>query len=141
MVIRHRFYLFPDLALIVDFYFPESIKYQNAAAQGAGRISMSMESDPDTVPQSREWYASLMLKSLTIDNKQLCLDCFDLLIAFPNFIEKFAGIPMNFARTEVYQGTPLEKQLKESSRLLGDCLSYDYKISDNLTQFYFQIVG
>lgn len=56
-------------------------------------------------------------------------------------IERFVAIPMNFSRTEVYQGTTLERQLLETHRLEGDYLSYDYRISDSLTQAFFEIVG
>lgn len=56
-------------------------------------------------------------------------------------IERFLAIPMNFSRTEIYQGTALERQLSETHRLEGDYLSYDYRMSDPLTQAFFEIVA
>ena len=46
---------------------------------------------------------------------------------------------MNFCRTEIYAGTPLERQLRESGRLRGDYWGYDYRIADARAQESFSI--
>ncbi len=38
--------------------------------------------------------------------------------------------PMNFCRTEVYPGTPMEARLRRQGRLVGDMWGYDYLIAD-----------
>ncbi len=48
--------------------------------------------------------------------------------------------PMNFCRTEVYAGTPLERRLRRQGRLLGDWWGLDYRIADPLAQRAFELV-
>ena len=47
--------------------------------------------------------------------------------------------PMNFSRTEVYAGTPLERQLRDSGRLRGDYWGYDYRVADARAEQAFQL--
>jgi anaerobic magnesium-protoporphyrin IX monomethyl ester cyclase len=67
--------------------------------------------------------------------------CFNLLLLNPDstledmaanvsFLHRRPDNPMNFCRTEIYAGTPLERQLRREGRLLGDYFGYDYRIAD-----------
>jgi hypothetical protein len=47
---------------------------------------------------------------------------------------------MNFCRTEIYAGTPLEARLRREGRLRGDYWGYDYTIADPRAQQLFEIV-
>ena len=57
------------------------------------------------------------------------------------YLEKFMDVPMNFCRTEVYPGTPLEKYLRENNKLLGDYFSYDYIIEEPSVECLFKILA
>lgn len=46
------------------------------------------------------------------------------------FMRRYAGNPLNFCRTEIYAGTPLEKKMIDLSRARGDYLARDYSIED-----------
>lgn len=54
------------------------------------------------------------------------------------FIRQYSHLPLNFCRTEVYTGTPLEKILRKQNRLLGDLFGYSYIISDERAQQAFE---
>jgi radical SAM superfamily enzyme len=67
--------------------------------------------------------------------------CFNLLLLNPDstledmaanvaFLRRRPDNPMNFCRTEIYAGTPLERRLRREGRLLGDYFGYDYRIAD-----------
>jgi hypothetical protein len=47
---------------------------------------------------------------------------------------------MNFCRTEIYAGTPLEARLRAQGRLQGDYWGYDYRIPDPQAQRLFDVV-
>jgi radical SAM superfamily enzyme YgiQ (UPF0313 family) len=77
--------------------------------------------------------------------------CFNLLVLNPSstledlaanvkFLRKHPHHAMNFCRTEVYAGTPLERQLNKANRLLGDYWGYDYEITDPRAQAAFEII-
>jgi anaerobic magnesium-protoporphyrin IX monomethyl ester cyclase len=77
--------------------------------------------------------------------------CFNLLLLNPDstledlaenvdFLRAHDRNPMNFCRTEVYAGTPLEKGLRRQGRLLGDYWGYDYEIADPRAQQAFEIM-
>jgi radical SAM superfamily enzyme YgiQ (UPF0313 family) len=55
------------------------------------------------------------------------------------FIRQYSHIPLNFCRTEVYTGTPLEKMLRKQNRLRGDFFGYSYTISDERAQQAFEL--
>jgi hypothetical protein len=76
--------------------------------------------------------------------------CFNLLLFNPDStLEDVAGNvaflaghprnPMNFCRTEVYAGTPLEDRLRRAGRLVGDYWGWDYVIADPRAQAAFEI--
>jgi hypothetical protein len=46
---------------------------------------------------------------------------------------------MNFCRTEIYQGTPLEKKLRKQDRLSGSYWGLDYAIDDERAERAFQL--
>ena len=46
------------------------------------------------------------------------------------FMRRFSGNPLNFCRTEIYSGTPLEKRMIALGRARGDYLARVYKLSD-----------
>jgi hypothetical protein len=75
---------------------------------------------------------------------------FNLLVLNPeSTFEDFAGNvgflrehlvnPMNFCRTEVYTGTPIEKRLRKADRLRGDYWGLDYEIADTRAQRAFDL--
>ncbi len=57
-----------------------------------------------------------------------------------SFLRRFPDNPMNFCRTEVYSGTPLETELRRSGRLLGSHWGYGYKIKDPRAQLAFELM-
>jgi hypothetical protein len=76
--------------------------------------------------------------------------CFNLLIFDPSttvadvetnlsFMERYAGVPNNFCRVELYAGTPLLAQLQAEGRCTGDYLAWDYRIADASVQKIFEI--
>jgi anaerobic magnesium-protoporphyrin IX monomethyl ester cyclase len=77
--------------------------------------------------------------------------CFNLLLLNPDstladlaanveFLRKHPRHAMNFCRTEVYAGTPLERRLRREGRLRGDYWGYDYEIADARAQTAFEII-
>lgn len=77
--------------------------------------------------------------------------CFNLLIFNPDsvledvianaaFLRSRPRNPMNFCRTEIYAGTPLERRLREQGRRLGDPWGYDYEIADPRAQLAFEVI-
>ena len=54
-------------------------------------------------------------------------------------IRRYADVPLNFGRVEVYSGTPLEARLRAQGRLLGDYFGYYYRIADERVQQAFEI--
>ena len=56
-----------------------------------------------------------------------------------NFMRQYAHLPLNFGRTEVYSGTPLEKILRSQNRLLGNFMGYSYVISKEESQKAFEL--
>lgn len=77
--------------------------------------------------------------------------CFNLLMLNPDssledvranlaFLRAHPEHPMNFCRTEVYSGTPLEERLRRAGRLRGDYWGYGYRIADPRAQAVFEIV-
>lgn len=55
------------------------------------------------------------------------------------FLRAHLDNPMNFCRTEIYQGTPLEKRLRKRDRLFGDYWGLDYAIADQRAQRAFEL--
>ncbi len=89
--------------------------------------------------------------ALEVVNRLDLHTCFNLLILNPDstledfaanvrFLAAHPSNPMNFCRTEVYSGTPLEKKLRLQHRLLGDYWGYDYVIADPRAQSLFEVV-
>ena len=56
-------------------------------------------------------------------------------------MERFPGIPVNFSRTEAYNGTPIWAKLKREGRLQGNYLYAGYKIKDPAVEALFAIVS
>ncbi|MBI2892724.1 MAG: cobalamin B12-binding domain-containing protein [Deltaproteobacteria bacterium] len=76
--------------------------------------------------------------------------CFNMLIFDPDstiaslreslgFLREFADVPMNFCRTEIYVGTPLERRLQREGRLWGDEFGWDYEIDDAASERVFRV--
>ena len=76
--------------------------------------------------------------------------CFNLLIFDPStqmpdldtniaFMEKFAAVPHNFGRVELYAGTPLLASMQAEGRCTGDYLDWDYRIADEQVQRVFEL--
>jgi len=77
--------------------------------------------------------------------------CYNLLLFNPDstlpdvraniaFLQRHAGNPLNFCRTEVYAGTPLADRLRRDGRLLGDYWGYGYRIADPAAQRAFELM-
>ncbi|MFO0566852.1 MAG: radical SAM protein [Polyangiaceae bacterium] len=91
------------------------------------------------------------LRALEILTRLDIHTCFNLLVLNPDStLEDLAGNvaflrahpehAMNFCRTEIYAGTPLERRLRKEGRLLGDYWGYDYHIADPRAQLAFEII-
>lgn len=76
--------------------------------------------------------------------------CFNMLIFDPEtksaslreslgFLGRNADVPMNFCRTEIYPGTPLQRKLAREQRLIGDVFGWDYEISDPAAERAFRL--
>jgi hypothetical protein len=76
--------------------------------------------------------------------------CFNTLIFDPSttlkdietnlaFMEKFANVPQNFGRVELYAGTPLLALMQAERRCQGDYLDWDYRIADEDAQRTFEL--
>lgn len=76
--------------------------------------------------------------------------CFNMLIFDPDttveslmpnidFMEKYAHIPFNFGRVELYAGTPLLARMLKENRVEGNYLKWDYKLADPQIQHIFQL--
>jgi radical SAM superfamily enzyme YgiQ (UPF0313 family) len=76
--------------------------------------------------------------------------CFNTLIFDPStriedletnlaFMEKFAAVPQNFGRVELYAGTPLLALMQAEGRCTGDYLDWDYQIADDDAQRVFEL--
>jgi len=76
--------------------------------------------------------------------------CFNTLIFDPStqikdletnlaFMEKFAVVPQNFCRVELYAGTPLLAMMQAEGRCQGDYLDWDYQIADHDVQKVFEL--
>jgi len=46
------------------------------------------------------------------------------------FMRRFCGNPLNFGRTEIYAGIPLEERMIEAGRAWGDYLARAYSLLD-----------
>jgi anaerobic magnesium-protoporphyrin IX monomethyl ester cyclase len=76
--------------------------------------------------------------------------CFNMLIFDPStkiedletnlaFMEKFAEVPQNFGRVELYAGTPLLALMQAKGRCQGDYLEWDYRMADEHVQRIFEL--
>jgi radical SAM superfamily enzyme YgiQ (UPF0313 family) len=90
-------------------------------------------------------------RALEIVNRLDLHACFNLLLLNPDstledfranvaFLRGHGGNPMNFCRTEIYAGTPLELKLRREGRLLGDYWGYGYRIRDGRAQEAFELM-
>jgi radical SAM superfamily enzyme len=77
--------------------------------------------------------------------------CFNILLLNPDstlddfaanarYLKHHAQHPLNFCRTEVYAGTPLEKRLRNAGQLRGDYWGYGYTIADAQAQRAFELM-
>jgi hypothetical protein len=100
-----------------------------------------------------------LARGVTLEQNQRALDflrkadvyaCYNLLAFDPDstlgslrdtftFARKNADMAMNFCRTEVYVGTPLESRLRRENRLQGDVFGWDYRIADARAEQAFRI--
>jgi len=89
-------------------------------------------------------------RALAIVNELGIHACFNLLLWNPDstvadvrcnvdFLRAHTANPMNFCRTEIYAGTPLESRLRDSNRLEGDYWGWDYRMEDPLAELSFQV--
>lgn len=76
--------------------------------------------------------------------------CFNLLVFDPStrvndletnleFMERFADVPQNFGRVELYAGTPLLASMQAEGRCTGDYLDWDYCIANRQAQRVFEL--
>ncbi|MBI4955643.1 MAG: cobalamin B12-binding domain-containing protein [Myxococcales bacterium] len=89
--------------------------------------------------------------ALAVVNRLDLHACFNLLLLNPDstledlaanvaFLRAHPHNPMNFCRTEVYAGTPLEHRLRREGRLRGDYWGYGYEIADPRAQAAFEVI-
>ncbi len=89
-------------------------------------------------------------RALRLVNEAGLHACFNLLLFNPDstledvaenlrFLRRHGENPMNFCRTEVYAGTPLERRLAREGRLLGDFWGRHYVIADPRAQRAFEL--
>jgi hypothetical protein len=57
-----------------------------------------------------------------------------------DFMERHAGLPWNFCRTEIYPGTHLFARLSAEHRLRGNYHSWGYEMTDPAAELLFRIV-
>ena len=57
------------------------------------------------------------------------------------FLRGHLDNPMNFCRTEIYEGTPLARKLRKQGRLRGDYWGLDYVIADPAAQRAFELMS
>ena len=55
------------------------------------------------------------------------------------FLRRYADVPMNFCRTEIYVGTPLMTKLAREGRLIGDVFGWDYAIREPAAERAFRV--
>lgn len=90
-------------------------------------------------------------RALAVVNQLDIHTCFNLLLFNPDstlqdvaanvaFLRRNRDNPMNFCRTEIYAGTPLERRLRAGGRLRGDYWGYDYIMADPRAQALFEVV-
>lgn len=58
-----------------------------------------------------------------------------------DFMERYAEIPFNFCRAEVYAGTPLKNILEHQGRLRGDYLAWNYEMRDERVELLFRVAS
>ncbi len=91
------------------------------------------------------------IAALEIVNRLDIHACFNLLLLNPSstledmaanvaFLRRRPHNPMNFCRTEVYAGTPLEQRLRQQGRLRGDYWGLGYTIADERAELAFQVM-
>jgi radical SAM superfamily enzyme YgiQ (UPF0313 family) len=90
-------------------------------------------------------------RALAILNDLDLHTCFNLLLFNPystiqdisaniNFLQNHPANPMNFCRTEIYEGTPLERKLRKENRLTGSYWGYDYTIANSDAQEAYEMI-
>lgn len=118
------------------------------------RVFLGIENlaNPALKHLGRNLNAAQNLQAIDLLNDADIQTCFNLLIFEPKttmadlaenlrFMERNMSNPYSFCRTEVYNGTPLERQLRKSGGLLGDYFSWDYVIGDPQVEEFFNIVN
>ncbi len=76
--------------------------------------------------------------------------CFNLLVFDPDttiaslednlaFMDRYAHLPFNFGRAELYAGTPLLERMQAEGRARGDWLGWDYRLHDPEIQRVFDL--
>ncbi|HOX08583.1 MAG TPA: radical SAM protein [Planctomycetota bacterium] len=127
--------------------------FRELKALGLFRVFLGIEAGaPDSLRElGRRQSVDDNERSLTIVNRLDVHTCFNLLMLNPDstledfaanveFLRRHPDNAMNFCRTEIYAGTPLEARLRASGRLLDDYWGYDYRISEPGAQGIFEAV-
>jgi hypothetical protein len=110
---------------------------ENASDPGLNTLGRGMTSD-------QGHYALELIERADV------FSCFNLLIFGPttsiedletnlSFMEKFAAVPQNFCRVELYAGTPILAQCQTEGLCTGDYLDTDYRIADAAVQKIFEL--
>ena len=127
--------------------------FERLRAMGMFRIFLGVEAGtPESLRRlGRGQTVEDNVRALQIVSQLDIHTCFNLLLLNPDstledmadnvaFLRQHPHHAMNFCRTEVYSGTPLERWLRRQDRLLGDYWGYDYQISDPRAQTAFEIM-
>lgn len=135
---------------------PDSIRVDTLDAAldlGLFRVFLGIENGADTALKflGRGSTAAINGAALDLVRETGIHAAFNLLLFNPSstlpeiaanleFLEANADFPLNFCRTEVYAGTPIEAELRDRGRLRGDWWGFDYRIDDPRVEALFSIL-
>ena len=135
---------------------PDSIRADTLEAAldlGLFRVFLGIENGADTALKflGRGSTAGINGAALELVRKAGIHAAFNLLLFNPSstfpeiaanleFLKANADVPLNFCRTEVYAGTPIETELRDRGRLRGDWWGYDYRIDDPRVEALFSVL-
>jgi anaerobic magnesium-protoporphyrin IX monomethyl ester cyclase len=128
--------------------------FERLKAAGLFRVFLGIEAGTDAALKALGRCQKLAhnIEALTIVNELDLHACFNLMLFNPDttiddlranirFLKEQPRNPMNFCRTEVYSGTPLEQRLRGQGRLLGDYWGYSYAIADKQAQHAYEMIS
>ena len=120
---------------------------------GLNRLFLGVESDAHQglVTLDRHVRSEQNHAAMTVLDELGLYCCFNLLMFDPDttldtlepniaFMERYAEVPFNFGRAELYAGTPLLARMQAEGRAVGDWMGWDYRLNDLDIQRAFNLV-